>query len=141
GAPAEPVAPPDDPILAAIGTRVRNVGTVGPVDVMVVGAGPAGVAAGIEARSRGLDVCVVDKASFPRDKTCGDGLTAGALRALEALGLSYDAFAAIDAAIVHETVLVSPSGRRVTLPLPTDGLHAVVIARRDLDAALVALAR
>ncbi|MDQ1509010.1 MAG: hypothetical protein QOG50_854 [Actinomycetota bacterium] len=88
-----------------------------------------------------MSVVCVDKASFPRDKTCGDGLTAGALRALEALGLSYDAFASIDAAIVRETVLVSPSGRQVTLPLPTDGLHAAVIARRDLDAALVALAR
>ena len=88
-----------------------------------------------------MSVVCVDKASFPRDKTCGDGLTAGALRALEALGLSYDAFASIDAAIVRETVLVAPSGRQVTLPLPTDGLHAAVIARRDLDAALVALAR
>jgi len=42
---------------------------------------------------------------------------------------------------VRETVLVSPSGRRVTLPLPTDGFHAAVVERRDLDAALVALAR
>jgi len=111
------------------------------LDVLVVGAGPGGIAAAITASRWGLSVACVDKASFPRDKTCGDGLTAGALRALEALGLSYDAFVAIDAAIVCETVLVSPSGRRVTLPLPTDGLHAAVIARRDLDAALVALAR
>jgi len=110
-------------------------------DVLVVGAGPGGIAAAITASRWGLSVAWVDKANFPRDKTCGDGLTAGALRALEALGLSYDAFVAIDAAIVCETVLVSPSGRRVTLPLPTDGLHAAVIARRDLDAALVALAR
>jgi flavin-dependent dehydrogenase len=36
---------------------------------------------------------------------------------------------------------VAPNGRRVTLPLPADGLHAAVVARRDLDAALVALAR
>ena len=86
-----------------------------------------------------MSVVCVDKASFPRDKTCGDGLTTGALRGLEALGLTYREFAAIDAAIVRETVLVAPSGRQVTLPLPTDGLHAAVIARRDLDAALVAL--
>jgi flavin-dependent dehydrogenase len=55
--------------------------------------------------------------------------------------LSYPAFTAIDAAIIRETVLVAPNGRRVTLPLPTDGVHAAVVARRDLDAALVALAR
>ncbi|HTK17188.1 MAG TPA: geranylgeranyl reductase family protein [Acidimicrobiia bacterium] len=111
------------------------------LDVLVIGAGPGGVAAAITAARNGNSVVCVDKASFPRDKTCGDGLTAGALRALEALGLSYPSFAAIDAAIVRETVLVAPNGRRVTLPLPTDGVHAAVVARRDLDAALVALAR
>jgi menaquinone-9 beta-reductase len=111
------------------------------LDVLVIGAGPGGVAAAITAGRNGNSVVCVDKASFPRDKTCGDGLTAGALRALEALGLPYPSFAAIDAAIVHETVLVAPNGRRVTLPLSTDGVHAAVIARRELDAALVALAR
>jgi flavin-dependent dehydrogenase len=45
------------------------------------------------------------------------------------------------AAIVRETVLVAPGGRRVTLPLPTDGVHAAVVTRRKLDAALVGLAR
>ena len=111
------------------------------LDVLVIGAGPGGIAAAITASRSGISVVCVDKATFPRDKTCGDGLTAGALRALEALGLSYSAFSSIDAAIVRETVLVSPSGRQVTLPLPTDGLHAAVVARRDLDAALVDLAR
>jgi menaquinone-9 beta-reductase len=57
------------------------------VDVLVVGAGPAGAAAGLAARRRGLDVLVVDKARFPRDKTCGDGLTTAALRLLEQLGV------------------------------------------------------
>ena len=55
-----------------------------PIEVLVVGAGPAGAAAAIEARRLGLDVLVVDKARFPRDKTCGDGLTTGALRAARA---------------------------------------------------------
>lgn len=111
------------------------------VDVLVVGAGPGGIAAAVTASSRGCTVACVDKATFPRDKTCGDGLTAGALRLLEALGLTGTEFRAINAAIVRETVLVSPSGRRITLPLPTDGIHAAVATRRDLDAALVALAR
>jgi geranylgeranyl reductase family protein len=109
-------------------------------DVLVVGAGPGGIAAAITASRCGNSVVCVDKASFPRDKTCGDGLTADALRGLEALGLTYREFAAIDVAVVRETVLVSPGGRQVTLPLPTDGHHAAVIARRDLDAALVGLA-
>jgi geranylgeranyl reductase family protein len=111
------------------------------LDVLVVGAGPGGIAAAITASAHGCSVACVDKASFPRDKTCGDGLTTSALRGLEDLGLTRDAFEATNAVIVRETVLVSPSGRRVNLPLPSEGLHAAVVARRDLDAALVALAR
>ena len=111
------------------------------VDVVVVGAGPAGTAAAITAVEHGLDVVCVDKAQFPRDKTCGDGLTANALRLLERLGVSTADLAATDPAFVRETVLVSPSGRRVRLPLPTDGVHAAVVRRRALDAALVGVAR
>ncbi|MFI5046459.1 MAG: geranylgeranyl reductase family protein [Acidimicrobiia bacterium] len=108
-------------------------------EVLVVGAGPAGVAAGVTARRLGLDVLVVDRARFPRDKTCGDGLTAGALRALEALGLDVRALPSY--VHVAEAVLVAPSGRRVALPLPADGEHAAVVPRAELDAAMVEHAR
>jgi len=113
----------------------------GHVDVVVVGAGPAGTAAAITAAERGLSVVCVDKAHFPRDKTCGDGLTAHALRLLEQLGVSAGELAATEPAFVRETVLVSPSGRRARLPIPTDGAHAAVVRRRMLDAALVDVAR
>ena len=108
-------------------------------DVAVVGAGPAGTAAAITAHAHGLRVVCVDKARFPRDKTCGDGLTAHALRLLERLGLSDVAFDR--AAIVDETVLVSPYGRRIRLPMPSDGLHAFIVERSVLDNSLVELAR
>jgi len=108
-------------------------------DVLVVGAGPAGVAAALGAKTRGLDVVVVDKATFPRDKTCGDGLTTGALRLLERLGVDVPSITG--SATVRETVLVSPSGRQVTLPLPNGGVHSAVVPRLELDAALVARAR
>ncbi|MEO8362848.1 MAG: FAD-dependent oxidoreductase, partial [Ilumatobacteraceae bacterium] len=52
-------------------------------DVLVVGAGPAGIAAALTLHTAGRTVVVVDKAQFPRDKCCGDGLTTGALRILE----------------------------------------------------------
>jgi len=55
-------------------------------DVAVVGGGPAGAAAAITLARAGRDVVLVDKARFPRDKCCGDGLTTGALRLLETLG-------------------------------------------------------
>src|SRR5262249_52083320 len=52
------------------------------LDVLVVGAGPAGVAAAITADRHGLHTACVDRATFPRDKTCGDGLPAAAPRPL-----------------------------------------------------------
>jgi geranylgeranyl reductase family protein len=109
------------------------------VDVLVVGAGPAGAATGLAARRRGLDVLVVDKARFPRDKTCGDGLTTAALRLLEQLGVDLRALPGYMP--IRETVLVSPSGRRTSLPLPADGDYAAVVPRVELDAVLVARAR
>ena len=57
------------------------------VDVLVVGGGPAGSAAAITATRAGRSVLLVDKATFPRDKCCGDGLTTLALRLGEQLGL------------------------------------------------------
>ena len=109
------------------------------LDVLVAGAGPAGVAAAIEARRMGLSALVVDKATFPRDKTCGDGLTTGALRLLDRLG--FDVRALPSWAAVTDTVIVSPSGREVVLSLPPDGAFAGVAPRIELDAALVAHAR
>jgi menaquinone-9 beta-reductase len=109
------------------------------VDVLVVGAGPAGVAAGIEARRLGLEALTVDKATFPRDKTCGDGLTAEALRLLDALG--FDVRTLPSWVEVTDTVLVSPTGREVEVPLPPDGAYAGVVPRAELDAGLVEHAR
>lgn len=57
-------------------------------DVLVVGAGPAGSAAAAWAARAGRDVLVVDSATFPRDKACGDGLTPRAVIELERLGLT-----------------------------------------------------
>jgi geranylgeranyl reductase family protein len=108
-------------------------------DLLVIGAGPAGTAAAITAARAGRHVVAVDRAAFPRDKTCGDGLTTGALRWLEILGVGLRDLDA--SSPVHEVVLVAPSGRRVALALPADGQHARVMRRIDLDAALVARAR
>ncbi len=57
------------------------------VEVLVVGAGPTGSAAAIWAARAGLDVLLLDAAVFPRDKTCGDGLTPRAMAEMDRLGL------------------------------------------------------
>ncbi|PUA82546.1 geranylgeranyl reductase family protein [Nocardioides currus] len=57
-------------------------------DVLVVGAGPAGSAAAAWSARAGLDTVLVDAAVFPRDKTCGDGLTPRAIGELSKLGLA-----------------------------------------------------
>ena len=76
-------------------TAPRRPGTLGVVpasavpaatDVLVVGAGPAGSAAAAWAARAGHDVVLADAAVFPRDKTCGDGLTPRAIAELDLLG-------------------------------------------------------
>src|SRR5579871_3581925 len=58
-----------------------------PYDVLVVGAGPSGAAAAYWLATRGRRVAVVERKHFPRDKTCGDGLTPRAVRQLHDIGL------------------------------------------------------
>jgi menaquinone-9 beta-reductase len=109
-------------------------------DVVVVGGGPAGSAAAITLARAGRDVLLVDKARFPRDKCCGDGLTTGALRLLERLGLdptTVPSWQTVDATWVR-----SPSGRVIELPFPRgQGQFGAVARRQELDAALVDVAR
>jgi menaquinone-9 beta-reductase len=66
----------------------RCMGTTGhDADVVVVGAGPGGATAAYHLAQAGLDVLLLEKSQFPREKVCGDGLTPRAVKQLVAMGL------------------------------------------------------
>jgi geranylgeranyl reductase family protein len=102
-------------------------------DAVVVGAGPAGSVTALVLARGGARVALVDKASFPRDKACGDLVGPRGVRLLEDLGL------AADGTHVGDMIVVGPTARRVRLPC-TPGItypgHAVAIPRSRFDAAL-----
>jgi 2-polyprenyl-6-methoxyphenol hydroxylase-like FAD-dependent oxidoreductase len=78
-------------------------------DVAIVGAGPGGSAAAHFLARSGADVVLLDKSDFPRDKTCGDGLTPRALRVLAGMGI-LDEVARQGHAITRYEV-VAPNGK------------------------------
>jgi flavin-dependent dehydrogenase len=118
---------------------VNTFRSVETADAVVVGGGPAGAAAAITLARLGRRVVMIDKASFPRDKCCGDGLTTAALRHLEGLGL--DPATVTSWQPVGSVAVATPMGRIYDFDLPGDGtLFAATACRRDLDAALVDLA-
>ncbi len=100
-------------------------------DVVVVGAGPAGSAAAAWAARAGYDVLVVDSASFPRDKACGDGLTPRAVAELERLGLGEW----LDARIRHRGLRMSGFGGDVEVDWPGPSFPSTgsAVARLELD--------
>src|SRR6195256_1482485 len=59
-------------------------------DAVIVGAGPGGSATAHFLSRQGMDVLLLDRADFPRDKTCGDGLTPRALRVLDQMDILND---------------------------------------------------
>ena len=100
-------------------------------DVLVVGAGPAGSAAAAWAARAGLDVVLADAAVFPRDKTCGDGLTPRAIGELERLGLGDW----VRAHAVNHGLRAHGFGKTLILPWPGGTLPAYgsAVARTELD--------
>ncbi|MFQ5555513.1 MAG: geranylgeranyl reductase family protein [Acidimicrobiia bacterium] len=108
-------------------------------DVVVVGGGPAGAATAYWLAKRGVSVVVVEKKSFPREKTCGDGLTPRAVRQL--LDMGYD----FDIPELHKVHGLRAYAGELTIELPwpehtTYPNWGAVIRRADLDMQVAALA-
>ncbi|HEX4190751.1 MAG TPA: geranylgeranyl reductase family protein [Marmoricola sp.] len=105
-------------------------------DVLVVGAGPAGSAAAAWAARSGRDTVIVDAAVFPRDKTCGDGLTPRAISELARLGLEEW----VRAHTVNHGLRAHGFGQTLLLPWPGPGkdgtglpAYGSAVARTELD--------
>ena len=103
-------------------------------DIAIIGAGPAGAAAAIQAARGGAKVVVFDKAPYGRDKVCGDGLTPRAVGALNDLGIELEGAHHIDGlrmiANQTERELLWPGTSRFPA-------HGAVWPRRKLDAHLI----
>lgn len=85
-------------------------------DVVIVGAGPGGSAAGYYLARQGLDVLLLDKSDFPRDKTCGDGLTPRALSVLRDMDLLDDLLRV--GSRINELEIAGTKGQTVEAPFP-----------------------
>ncbi|SDR98645.1 geranylgeranyl reductase family protein [Jiangella sp. DSM 45060] len=106
--------------------------TAGEADVIVVGAGPAGSTTAYHLARSGLDVLLLEKASFPRDKVCGDGLTPRAVRQLVRMGVDTSA----PGWIRNRGLRIIGGGMRLHLPWPELASYpdyGLVRTRTDFD--------
>lgn len=107
-------------------------------DIVVVGAGPGGSTAAYWSARFGADVILVDKARFPRNKPCGDGLVPGVDQMLESMGLGD--FIHARGRPFHGIQLFGPEGRRTKIDIDSEETsqpgQGWVIPRHVLDDAL-----
>jgi len=101
------------------------------VNVAIIGAGPAGTATAAHLGQLGIDgVCLLDSHPFPRDKTCGSGVSPKGVEVLRALGVWDDVRR--EAYPITGLRLVTPGGREAYVSGGAD-LDCVVCLRRTLD--------
>lgn len=103
-------------------------------DVVVVGAGPAGASTAYHLASLGIDVLVLEKAGFPRDKICGDGLTPAAVHELILMGIDTSTWNR------NRGLTVIGGGHRVCLDWPDQKSlpgYGLTRARMSLDHELI----
>jgi menaquinone-9 beta-reductase len=107
------------------------------LNVVIVGAGPGGSAAAIALAQRGVrDILLVDRARFPRDKTCGSGISPLGLRVLGELGVEDDVRRR--GRMIRSLILKTPGNRTVQIGGED---AAVILLRKDFDQLLVERAR
>ncbi len=106
-------------------------------DVIVVGAGPAGSSTAYYLAQAGLDVLLLEKTAFPREKVCGDGLTPRAVKALAKMGIDTSREAGWPR---NKGLRIYGGGMRLELPWPELAAYpnyGLVRPRIDFDQLLV----
>lgn len=101
-------------------------------EVLIVGAGPAGAAAAYWLGRHGHDVTVIEKKTFPREKTCGDGLTPRAVKQLQDMGLGEE----LERYHRYHGLRATGVGRELELEWPSHPIYppyGYVVRRRELD--------
>jgi menaquinone-9 beta-reductase len=122
----DPAAPPKSPADSA--------------DVIVVGAGPAGSSTAFHLAQAGLDVLVLEKSHFPREKVCGDGLTPRAVKQLVGMGIPLSAE---DGWLPNKGLRIIGGGLRLELDWPDLASYpgfGLMRRRRDFDETLASAA-
>ena len=141
-----PAVPGSAPGPAATPSPATGSATTGPAateeaDVIVVGAGPAGSATACYLARAGVDVLVLEKACFPREKVCGDGLTPRAVKALVGMGVPVDEQ---DGWVRNKGLRIIGGGVRLELPWPELSSYpgyGLVRTRLDFDEILARTAQ
>jgi len=104
-------------------------------DVLIVGAGPAGLTTAICLEKSGLKVAVIEKMKFPRDKTCGDGLTPDVANQLhmisEEISASFNKLP--DKFPCYGATIIAPNGRHLQIPFIIKGENKPIHTLRRID--------
>ena len=109
--------------------------------VLIVGAGPAGSTAAYHLATAGIDVTVLEKTRFPREKVCGDGLTPRAVREMQLMGLPHDP---AEGWRRNKGLRLIAGGRQIEVPWPELSNfpdYGLIRTRLGFDEALAAHAR
>ncbi len=105
-------------------------------DVVIVGAGPGGSTCAALCATAGWKTLLLDRATFPRDKVCGDCVNPACWPILDRLGVSEQLLTQPHARLAA-VEFIGLDGRNVLLPLPTEGRGEIAISRKLLDETLL----
>ncbi len=111
-------------------------------DALVIGAGPAGSVTASLLSAQGWRVTIIDKASFPRNKVCGEFLSPAVWPLLKSLGISQKILA-LEGSKITRAYFISQNGKEIKIRLPcpdTQHPYGYGISRNRLDAFLLSQA-